>query len=119
MNNNIEKVVFQELKNLNLEELMEFSNLYINNLILLKQNEYEIDNKIGFIINFIGNKNCTTDTLFLLHCIFLKNLSILKIMFENPKEEIINLLKTFESKKNKDELNLKKIKKYIKNVGSK
>lgn len=86
-------------------------NKFINNLKnYLKWNDYNIiEDKMYLAINLLGKQYVDSNTLHLLHGLFTKNEKILFVMFKNPIEETIKLLKTFEENvKNLDNIFPKK-----------
>lgn len=95
-------------------------NKFINNLInYCNWNNYDIPhNKICFAIRLLGEPLCIEDTIFLLKALFTKDEKVLNLLFDNPLDETINLLKQFEKgvlnldyifpKKEQDEIKVKK-----------
>ena len=86
-------------------------NKFINNLInYCKWNNYDIpEDKMCLAIRLLGKKYVDNNVLFLLHGLYTKNETILRVMFKNPLQETIKLLKAFEENvKNLDNIFPKK-----------
>lgn len=83
-----------------LENCFYSTNKFISNLInYCKWNHYLIpEDKMCFLIRLLGQENVTNNTLFLLHGLFTKNETILKMIFKDPLSGTIHLLETLEKK---------------------
>lgn len=118
-NKNYSKINENDLKEEELFQLVfNIFNSFINSFIsYCKLYKYDIPNdKMCLLIYLIGKKNINNNNLFLLHGLFTRSITILKAMFENPIEEIINLFKLLEIKVNeienifpKEEYKIKKL----------